>query len=117
VADPGRSLAERLAALVDDTAAGLDQIDIRSAGEVVEFLVAGRVFAVRHGGALEVDLGPAVASAAIRTADTAPSDRGPAWVRFTPRVLDRFGSDRVRAWFRGRVATRQRPLTLRRLGS
>jgi hypothetical protein len=99
VPDSGRSLAERLAAMVESTAADLDGIDLRSTGGSVEYLVDGRLFAVRDRGSLDVDLGAAIASAAIRTADTHASPRGPGWVRFTPRLLDRFASDRVRAWF------------------
>jgi hypothetical protein len=99
VPDTGRSLADRLEALVESTAVNLDGIDRRSTGGSLDYSVDGRLFAVRDGGSLDVNLGAAIASAALRTADTHASPRGPGWVRFTPRLLDRFASDRVRAWF------------------
>jgi hypothetical protein len=99
VPEPTHTLAERLAALVVEVAGDLDLIDVNSAGTAVEYRTRGRLFAVVDGGVLEVDLGPSIASAAIRTTDTRQSDRGAQWVRFAPRLLDRFGSDRVRAWF------------------
>jgi hypothetical protein len=97
--DEDRSLAGRLAALVNDSVSELEGIQPRSVGDVVEYRVDGTLFAALHGGVLEVELGPAIASAAFRTADTKASDRGSGWVRFAPRVLDRFGSDRARSWF------------------
>ncbi|MBI3751644.1 MAG: hypothetical protein HY263_08335 [Chloroflexi bacterium] len=48
---------------------------------------------------MELRLDPAIARAATRTPDTAPSDRGPEWVRFAPRELDDHAVDRLEAWF------------------
>ena len=50
------------------------------------------------GTSAEFLLTTAVASAAARTPDTAPSPRGPAWVRFEPADLDDHAIDRAVAW-------------------
>jgi hypothetical protein len=62
---------------------------------------AGHPFAALGdiGTAAEFGLDPAVAAAAVRTPDVAPSTRGPGWVRFSPKVLDGHGVDRAEAWF------------------
>jgi hypothetical protein len=44
-------------------------------------------------------LDDAVAAAATRTPDVAPSSRGPGWVDFTPAELDDHAADRAGAWF------------------
>jgi len=44
-------------------------------------------------------LDPAVAAAATRTPDVAPSSRGSGWVDFTPTELDDHAADRSGAWF------------------
>ena len=44
-------------------------------------------------------LDAAVAAAATRTPDVAPSPRGPGWVDFTPADLDDHAIDRAGAWF------------------
>jgi hypothetical protein len=62
---------------------------------------AGHSFAVlsADGSTAEFALDPAVAAAASRTPDAAPSGRGAGWVRFSPIVLDDHAVDRARAWF------------------
>lgn len=55
-------------------------------------------FAVLSAGGIEIRLEPAIAAAASRTPDTAPSPRGMEWVRFSPRELDAHAIDRLRAW-------------------
>ena len=59
----------------------------------------GMAFAVLGPTAIEFRLDPAIAAAATRTPDTAPSPRGPEWVRFSPRELDGHAVDRLEAWF------------------
>ncbi|MEO8274167.1 MAG: hypothetical protein ABI620_08875 [Chloroflexota bacterium] len=59
----------------------------------------GMAFAVLGPTGIELRLDPAIAAAATRTPDTAPSPRGPGWVRFSPRELDGHAVDRLRAWF------------------
>ena len=61
----------------------------------------GRPFAalVADGSAAEFSLDPAVAAAALRTPDVAPSARGSGWVTFAPAELDDHAVDRARAWF------------------
>ena len=60
----------------------------------------GRPFASvsMDGSAAEFDLDPAVAAAAIRTPDVAPSGRGPGWITFAPTELDDHAADRAVAW-------------------
>lgn len=58
----------------------------------------GVAFAVLRPGAIEVRLDPAIAAAASRTPDVAPSPRGREWVRFSPRVLDGHAIDRLTSW-------------------
>jgi hypothetical protein len=59
------------------------------------------VFAsVGEGGtSAEFRLDPAIAAAAVRTPDTAPSPRGQGWVRFRPATLDGHAVDRATSWF------------------
>lgn len=59
----------------------------------------GTAFAVLSASGMEIRLEPAIAAAASRTPDTAPSPRGKEWVRFRPRELDAHAIDRLRAWF------------------
>jgi hypothetical protein len=86
---------------LEDAAAGLDDVERRdtAADGVVEWTAAGVVFAAVTGDIAEFRLDPAVASAALGTADTGPSRRGPDWVAFSPPVLDRLAHDRAVAWF------------------
>ena len=60
-----------------------------------------RLFATlsADGGTASFALDPAVAAAAARTPDVAPSSRGPGWVDFTPVELDDHAADRAAAWF------------------
>lgn len=58
----------------------------------------GAPFAVLGPTGIEIRLEPAIAAAASRTPDTAPSPRGKEWVRFNPRELDGHAVDRLRAW-------------------
>lgn len=91
------SLAEALA----EAAAGLDPIEPRSgAGGVVEYLRAGRLVAILEAGGAAASflLSPAVADAALRTPDTAPSTRGRGWITLRPTLLDSHAIDRATAW-------------------
>ena len=60
--------------------------------------IDGLEFARETPGGIEVLLDPAVAAAAVRTADTHPSQRGGGWISIRPAALDRFTRDRLRAW-------------------
>jgi hypothetical protein len=51
------------------------------------------------GASAEFRLDPAIAAAAVRTPDAAPSPRGQGWVRFAPAALDGHAIDRATAWF------------------
>ena len=89
------TLAERLDALASATP-GLGRSE---ASGVVTWSVDGRPFAVLGGGAVELRLDRAVAHAATRTPDTAPSASGEEWVHFEPATLDDHAIDRLDAWF------------------
>jgi hypothetical protein len=77
---------------------GLDDVQPSPGSDVTGYARAGHPFLVLTERDLEVRLEPFVATAALRTPDTAESPRGPGWVRFTPPTLDRFAADRVVAW-------------------
>ncbi|MEO5965910.1 MAG: hypothetical protein ABIR11_10635 [Candidatus Limnocylindrales bacterium] len=99
------SLDERIEAVVAD----LGSVERRRASDGVAYAVGGRVFAVLGDDRLETALDPAVAKAALRTADTRASSRGAGWIEFTPGAMDRFALDRAEAWVRSahrRVARR-----------
>ena len=59
---------------------------------------AGVAFAALGQAGIEIRLDRAIAAAASRTPDTAPSSRGADWIRFNPRELDGHAIDRLRAW-------------------
>lgn len=91
------SLAEALAA----AAVGLEPIERRpGSGGSVEYQRAGRVLAVLDADGLAASflLSPAVADAALRTPDTAPSTRGRGWITLRPTLLDGHAVDRATAW-------------------
>lgn len=97
-----------LAHLLSELAAELAASDAAAAGPAVQATEADgtitwsrrdRAFAVGGPLGVEIRLDPAIAAAAARTPDAAPSPRGPEWVRFNPRELDGHAIDRVRAWF------------------
>lgn len=90
------SLDERIEAVVAD----LGGVDRRRASDGVAYSVGGRVFAVLGEERLETALDPAVAKAALRTADTSASTRGAGWIVFAPGSIDRFALDRAEAWLR-----------------
>jgi hypothetical protein len=90
---PGSSLG----AYLDEVVAGLGAEADRAAGRT-ELRVDGRLVAAWTDVALEVELGDAVAAAALRTADVRASAQGAGWVRFTPARLDRFARDRASSW-------------------
>lgn len=99
------TLDERVESVVEE----LDGVERVRDGESVTYLVGGRPFAVLMQDVLEVALDPAVAKAALRTANTLASTRGAGWIAFTPGAIDRFALDRAEAWLRsahGRVAGR-----------
>jgi hypothetical protein len=87
--------------LLTEAAAGLPGIEARAGADGgTTWSSAGRPFALVHGdGSAEFALDGAVAAAAARTPDVAPSGRGPGWVTFRPTVLDEHAKDRAVAWF------------------
>jgi hypothetical protein len=95
-----------LARLVTELAAELPDAIASSAGagegatsEGTTWSRVGRLFAALGADGVELRLDPAIAAAATRTPDTAPSPRGAEWVRFNPRELDGHAVDRLTAWF------------------
>jgi len=88
------TLEDRLAELVAEAT------DVRTTDKN-EYSRSGTVFAVHPSAdVIELRLGPEIAEAARRTADTSSSSRGDAWVRFEPREWDDHAQDRLDAWFR-----------------
>jgi hypothetical protein len=88
------SLPARAAEVIVD----LPEARSLSVDGVVTWARAERAFAALGPSGIEIRLDRAIASAATRTPDTAPSARGPEWVRFNPRELDAHAEDRLRAW-------------------
>lgn len=89
------SLPARVAEVLVD----LPEADSLSADGVVTWTRGGREFAALGGAGIEVRLADrAIAAAASRTPDVAPSRRGNEWIRFSPRLLDAHAFDRLRAW-------------------
>ena len=95
-ADADESLDERIESVVNE----LPGVERRREGEAVTYVARGVAFAVLLPDVLEVALDPAVAKAALRTADTLVSPRGRGWVAFSPTAIDRFALDRAEAWVR-----------------
>jgi len=95
--------APTLVALLAARAGDLESALLMPAGDATEVAVGGVVVAVLAPGSLEVRLRPAVAAAALRTPDVAPSERGSGWVRFGPGVVDDFARDRAVAWLESAV--------------
>ena len=84
------AIAEVIVALPESRSVSADGVTTWSRGAVP--------FAALGSAGVEIRLERAVAAAATRTPDTAPSPRGPDWIRFNPRELDAHALDRLRAW-------------------
>lgn len=83
---------------LDEQLGDLDEVERAEAGGGVEWRRGGRPFAALADDAAEFRLDPLVATAALRTPDTAASKRGSDWVRFSPPVVDGHAVDRAQAW-------------------
>ena len=83
---------------LDEQLGDLDEVEQAEAGGGVEWRRGGRPFAALADDAAEFRLDPLVATAALRTPDTAASKRGADWVRFSPPVVDGHAVDRAQAW-------------------
>jgi hypothetical protein len=87
-----------LATLAREVLGPLADAAVASAAGSTTWTRSGRTFAVLGPHGIEIRLDVAIAAAATRTPDTAPSPRGTDWVRFNPRALDGHAVDRLRAW-------------------
>ncbi len=74
-------------------------VELSAGPDGTEYEISGRVFAWAAGRAFEVQLGPDIASAALRTPDVTDSVRGDGWIRLEPAIIDDHAADRVVAWF------------------
>ena len=88
-----------LGRLATELAAELPDARSTSDSGMTTWSRAGRTFSALGPDGIELRLDPAIAAAATRTPDTAPSPRGAEWVRFNPRELDGHAVDRLTAWF------------------
>ena len=95
---PDPSKTSTLEALAAEMVEGLPAVTTTPGGAGRTWATDGVEFAVVGPMGIELRLDPAVAAAATRTPDTAPSPRGREWVRFNPRELDAHALDRLRAW-------------------
>ena len=100
-----------LPAVVAEIVVELPEARSLSAGGVVTWSRGSVPFAALGTDGVEIRLDAAIAAAAARTPDTAPSKRGREWIRFNPHELDGHASDRLRAWLElaYRRATGSRP--------
>lgn len=87
-----------LPATVAEVVIGLPESRSQSVDGVVTWARADVPFAALGQTGIEIRLDRAIAAAATRTPDTAPSSRGADWIRFNPRELDGHAIDRLRAW-------------------
>lgn len=87
-----------LPASVAEVIVDLTESRSQSADGVVTWTRRDRAFAALGPAGIEIRLDSAIAAAATRTPDTAPSPRGPEWIRFNPREMDAHAFDRLRAW-------------------
>jgi hypothetical protein len=97
---PQNQSVETLAAHLTRLAAELGEVQQTTANGGIEYLRAGRLFAVARGERVEIRLRPDIADAARRTPDTAVSLRGDEWVDFAPESWDEGAIDRLDAWVR-----------------
>ena len=88
----------QLPAAIAEVVVDLPEARSLSTNAVLTWSRGGREFAVLGPSGIELQLDRAVAAAATRTPDTAPSPRGSDWIRFNPRELDGHALDRLRAW-------------------
>jgi hypothetical protein len=87
-----------LPALVAEIVVDLPEARSLSAAGAVTWPRGAAAFASLRADGIEIRLDRAIAAAARRTPDTAPSQRGPDWIRFNPREIDPHAVDRLRAW-------------------
>jgi hypothetical protein len=87
-----------LPALVAEIVVDLPESRSVSDGGIVTWSRDGRPFATLGPDGIEISLDQAIAAAAARTPDSAPSSRGRNWVRFNPHEIDAHAVDRLRAW-------------------
>jgi hypothetical protein len=87
-----------LPAIVAEVVLDLPESRSQSVEGIVTWSRAGVPFAALGPTGIEIRLDQAIADAATRTPDTAPSPRGADWIRFNPHELDGHAVDRLRAW-------------------
>lgn len=103
----GAGIPQDMRELLEATADLDPPVELTTAASGTTYLLAGRPFAWAAGRVFEVQLGPDISSAALRTPDVSSSTRGAGWIRLSPSVIDDHAADRVVAWFEmaRRIAT------------
>ena len=94
------SSATELLGVLEAAAETLEDVDVGATADATatEWSTKGIVFASIAGDRAEFRLAGPVATAALRTPDTAASARGADWVAFAPAALDGHAIDRAEAW-------------------
>jgi hypothetical protein len=87
-----------LPAAVAEVVVDLPESRSQAVDGVVTWSRGGVPFAALGPTGIQIRLDRAIAAAATRTPDTAPSPRGADWIRFNPHELDAHAIDRLRAW-------------------
>lgn len=103
----GAGIPQDMRELLDVTADLDAPVEVDPAATGTTYLLAGRPFAWAADRVFEVQLGPEISAAALRTPDVSASPRGAGWIRLEPPVIDDHAADRVVAWFElaRRIAT------------
>ena len=99
VSDGDTAIPQDMVLLLDETADLADPVEVMPGPDGTTYLLGGRPFASAHGLVFEAQLGPDIASAALRTPDVTSSARGVGWIRLEPAAIEDHAADRVVAWF------------------
>ncbi len=88
-----------LADVLEDLAEDFPDVEARTDGAGVDYVVGARSFARVVGGIAHFRLRPEIVAAAVRTPAVSVSPLGPEWVAFNPSSLDQYALDRAQSWF------------------
>ena len=85
--------------VLDDLTQEFSDVERRTDGSSVDYVVGAVSFARLTGTTAHFRLRPEIAAAAVRTPAVEVSPLGPEWVAFHPASLDQYALDRAQSWF------------------
>ena len=85
--------------VLDDLTQEFSDVERRTDGSSVDYVVGAVSFARLTGTTAHFRLRPEIVAAALRTPAAVASPLGPEWVAFHPAPLDQYALDRVQSWF------------------